>query len=124
MAMAMPDVCNTPSPAGPIPMPYPNTGQLATADGVSLKVLVDSKEVVVESTKLPNSLGDQAGTQGGLVSGTVGDQVTFKLYSSRVYVDGKKAVYLTATTAHNGSNPNAPMGSVLAPSQAKVLVEP
>ena len=31
-------------------------------------------------------------------------------------------VFHTATTAHNGSNANAPMGSHAAPSQTKVLV--
>ncbi len=124
LALGFPDVCKTPSPAGPIPIPYPNTGQLTTADGVIDKVLVESKEVVVESSKLPNSQGDEAGTAGGVVSGKNMDQVTFKQYSSKVIAKGKKVVFATATTAHNGSNPNLPTGVQVVPSQMKVLVNP
>ena len=122
VAQAMPDVCNTPSPTGPIPSPYPNIAQLNTADGVVNKVLIDSKEVVVETSTIPHSQGDEAGSQGGVTSGTDMDQVAFKQYSSKVIADGKKLVFATARTAHNGSNPNAPCGVQVAPSQAKVLI--
>ena len=122
LAQAVPDVCNTPSPAGPIPVPYPNLAQLNTADGVVNKVLIDSKEVVVESSTIPHSQGDEAGTQGGVTSGTNMDQVAFKQFSTKVLFDGKKVVFATAMTAHNGSNPNAPCGAQVVPSQAKVLV--
>ena len=124
LAQAFPDVCKTPSPAGPLPLPYPNLAQLATADGVSLKVLVDNKPVVVEPSVLAMSQGDEAGTAGGVVSGTSRERVTFKQASSKVSIDGKKAVFATAATAHNGSNPNAPVGLQSVPSQAKVLVAP
>ncbi len=120
--LGIPDVCKTPSPAGPIPIPYPNTGQLNVADGVIDKVLIESKEVVVESSKLPNSQGDEAGTAGGVVSGKNMDQITFKVYSTKVIAKGKKVVYCTATTAHNGSNPNMPAGAQIVPSQTKVLL--
>ena len=122
IALAVPDVCNTPSPSGPVPIPYPNVGQLNAADGTVDKVLIDSKEVVVETSKLPNSQGDEAGTQGGVQSGTNLDQVVFKQYSSKVICDGKKIVFNTAMTAHNGSNPNAPSGQQIVPSQLKVIV--
>ncbi len=123
MALGVPDVCKTPAPPGsPVPVPYPNIAQLNTADGVCPKVLVDSKEVVVETSKIPHSQGDEAGTVGGVQSGTNMDQVTFKQYSSKVVVDGKKAVFATAATAHNGSSANAPSGLQTVPSQAKVLV--
>jgi hypothetical protein len=123
-AMAMPDVCNTPAPPGPpIPVPYPNNGMLATASSVGMKVLVGSAPVIVESSKLPTSVGDQAGALGGLTSGVVGGPVSFKQYSAKVSAEGKKVVFLSATTGHNGDNPNA-VGSVTVPSQARVLVEP
>jgi len=121
VAQAVPDVCNTPSPSGPIPVPYPNIAQLNTTDGAVDKVLVDSKEVIVESSTVPHTQGDEGGTQGGVVSGTDMDQVAFKQFSSKVVCDGKKAVFATAMTAHNGSNPNA-VGLQVSPSQIKVLI--
>lgn len=124
VCFAMPDTCNTPAAPSPVPVPYPNTGQVSTATGVVMKVLVENKETVVEDSKIPMSSGDEAGTAGGVVSGTFGKDVTFKSYSSKVYFGGRKAVMVTAMTAHNGSNPNAPAGAQIAPSQAKVFVAP
>jgi hypothetical protein len=124
MCIAVPDTCKTPAAPSPIPMPYPNMGQVNTATDVVAKVLVENKETVVESSKLPSSNGDEAGTVGGVVSGTFGKDVTFKQSSSKVFFQGKKAVTLTAVTAHNGSNANAPAGCHVAPSQTKVLVAP
>lgn len=122
MCFAMPDTCKTPAAPSPIPVPYPNIGQVNTATGVIAKVVIEKKETVVETSKLPSSNGDEAGSVGGVVSGTFGKEVTFKQSSSKVFFQGKKAVMLTATTAHNGSSANAPAGAHIAPSQTKVLV--
>lgn len=122
---AMPDVCLTPAPpAPPVPVPYPNMGQVAAANGVVTKVLVENKETVAEGAKIPNSSGDEAGTNGGVTSGTNMGPVEPKTFSSKVFFGGKKVVFLTATTGHNGTSANAPMGAQIAPSQAKVLVAP
>lgn len=122
---AMPDVCLTPAPpAPPVPVPYPNTAQVASANGVVTVVLIENKETVVEGSKIPNSSGDEAGTNGGVTSGTNMGPVEPKAFSSKVFLQGKKAVFLTATTAHNGTSANAPMGVQVAPSQTKVLVAP
>jgi hypothetical protein len=121
----MPDVCKTPAPpAPPIPIPYPNTAQVAGSNGACTKVLVENKETVVEGSKVPNSMGDEAGTAGGVVSGTNMGPVEPKLFSSKVYCGGKKVVFLTSMAAHNGSNANFPAGAQIAPSQAKVFVGP
>ena len=119
---AIPDVCNVPSPAGPVPTPFPNMAGLSTADGTVSRVIMDGRDTVVESSTLPNSQGDEVGTQFGVTSGTQMDKVSFKTYSFKVMADGKKVVFMTAQTAHNGSNANAPCGMQVAPSQAKVLV--
>ena len=120
----IPDICLVPAPPGPpVPTPFPNTSDLSTADGVVDKVLFDSKEVVVESSTLPQSQGDEGGIQMGQQSGTIMDQVSFKAYSSKVLVDGKKVVHSLVPTAHNGTSANAPSGGMqVAPSQVKVLV--
>ncbi len=123
VAFALPDVCLTPMPpAGPVPMPYPNTAQLAACDEVVDMVLIENKEVVVEGSKIPNSSGDEAGTQGGVVSGVNMKEVQPKQFSSKVIAQGKKMVFFTAMTAHNGTNANAPCGNIIVPSQDKVFI--
>lgn len=121
--MALPDVCLTPAPpAPPIPIPYPNIAQAAAATGTVSKVLVENKEVVAEGSKIPNSSGDEAGSNGGVVSGMNMGEVQPKQFSSKVIAGGKKMTFVTATSGHNGSNANAPAGVQVAPSQAKVLI--
>ncbi len=116
-----PDVCKTP-PAPPVPAPYPNLGKVGSSDKAISKVVMQNKETVVESSKIPNSSGDEAGTLKGLVSQTNMSKIKFKKYSSKVYAKGKKIVFHTAATAHNGNNSNAPVGAHASPSQTKVLV--
>ena len=123
--MAVPDVCNTPAPpAGPIPIPYPNTAMVAQASKTSTKVKFVNKEVVTTKSEIPRSMGDEAGTAGGVMSGRNMDKVTFKKGSSKVKIEGQPCVHLTSTTGHNGSNANAPAGAQIAPSQTKVIVAP
>jgi hypothetical protein len=122
MCVGFPDVCLTPSGPSPVPIPYPNTAQVNGCDGTVDKVLMENKEVVVESSKIPRSSGNEAGTLGGVVSLLNMGQVGFQSYSFKVYVGGKKVVFQTAITTHNGSNPNNPAGAQLSPSQTKVTV--
>lgn len=125
VCFAMPDVCLTPAPpAPPVPIPYPNTGQLAAVNGAVEKVVIEMKETVVEGAKIPNSSGDEAGTNGGVTSGVNMGPVEPKLFSSKVYAKGKKVYFLTGTSAHNGTNANMPAGAQIAPSQVKVFVAP
>ena len=119
-----PDVCKTPSPAGPIPIPYPNFGMVNQATKTSTKVKFVGKEAVTLKSEIPRSMGDEAGTAGGVISGKNMDKVTFKKGSSKVKVEGQACVHLTSTTAHNGANANMPAGAQIAPSQTKVRVAP
>lgn len=123
MCMGMPDVCQVPAPPGPpIPTPFPNMGQASNATKTSSKVQIENKDAVTETSEIPSSSGDEPGTVGGVVSGTFTQKVVFKLGSSVVKAEGKGMAYLTAMTAHNGSNANMPAGLHMSPSQAKVLV--
>ena len=122
MCLGVPDVCLTPAAPSPVPIPYPNMGQLATASGTVSKVVIANMEAVVESTTIPQSQGDEPGTVGGVVSGVNMNQVAFKTYSSKCYANGKKMVYVTAMTAHNGSSANMPAGAQIVPSQVAVLI--
>ena len=127
MAMAMPDVCQTPAPpAGPVPIPYPNMAQLATADAstCSMKVLVESQPVHHVATEIPMSNGDEPGVNGGVVSGSQLGVCKRVQASTKVTVEGNGVVFVGGVTAHNGDTANAPVGNQVAPSQAKVLVSP
>ncbi len=121
--MGSPDTCLVPAPPGPpVPTPFPNMAQCAMATGTTTKVMVMNMPALTEASKIPMSMGDEAGVGGGVVSGMNMGPVAFRTSSSKVSFEGKKAVTLTSTTAHNGSNANMPAGTHLAPSQAVVLV--
>ncbi len=122
---AVPDTCLTPSPPGqPVPVPYPNTGMLNQAQNTSTKVKFVGKEVVTLKSKISRSMGDEAGTAGGVISGMNMGEVSFKKGSSKVKVEGQPCIHLTSMTGHNGVNANAPAGMVVVPSQTKVIVSP
>ena len=123
--MGMPDVCLTPAPpAPPVPIPYPNTAMLNQAKKTSKKVKFVGKEVVTQKSEIPKSMGDEAGSNGGIMSGMNMGPASFKNGSSKVKVEGQPCIHLTSMTGHNGVNANCPAGAVIAPSQTKVLVAP
>jgi hypothetical protein len=127
--MAAPDVCLTPMPPPPVgpgtvPIPYPNTAMLNQATKTSMKVKFMSKEVVTLKSEIPKSMGDEAGTNKGVMSGMNMDKVSFKKGSSMVKIEGQPCVHLTSLSGHNGMNANAPAGCQVAPSQTKVIVAP
>lgn len=121
---AFPDACKTPTPAGPVPIPYPNIGMVNQVTGESTKVKFSGAGVVTKKSKMTRSQGDEAGTAGGVVSGVNMNQVLYKKGSAKVKVEGQPVQHLTAMSGHNGSNANMPAGIQVAPSQTKVLVMP
>ena len=122
VVQGMPNVCLTPAPpAPPVPVPYPSMGKLAEASGAVEKVEVQNKPTITEGSKIPSTLGDAAGKNGGVVSGTTGDAAAPKTFSSKVTLAGKKVVVQTATFAMNGTSPNLPGGVHAAASQGVVF---
>jgi hypothetical protein len=59
--VATPDVCKTPSPAGEIPIPYPNTAQASDTTSGSKKVKTEGKEVMTKGASYKKSSGDEPG---------------------------------------------------------------
>jgi hypothetical protein len=122
-AFAFPDVCKVPAPpAPPIPVPFPNIAMLSQADSCSQNVRVLNQPVVTVDSEVPRSMGDEAGTAMGVVSGTQMDKVVFRQGSPNVRIEGAAPVALMDPTAHNGSSANAPAGHVIAPGQTEVLI--
>jgi hypothetical protein len=92
IAFAFPDVCNTPSPGGPVPIPYPNIAKLDEANPISntagkaLLVGSASDPVLLHNSVIPSSTGDEGGTAGGGVSsGTIKGPCTLSQASGSVF---------------------------------------
>ena len=121
-AMGMPDVCKVPAPPlPPIPTPFPNIAMLPQAVGTSVMVKIASRPVVTVASKVPISMGDEAGVAGGVVSGVFIGPCSFKLGVPTVKIEGNDVVTQLKPTAHNGTSANA-MGTILSPSQMTVLI--
>jgi len=67
----LPDVCNTPTPGGPVPVAYPNLAFSADLAGGTTSVLVDGGHSAAnKGSRFAVSTGDEPGTLGGVISGT------------------------------------------------------
>ena len=119
----VPDVCKTPSPAGPVPMPYPNISMLVQVMPVtaSKKTKILNRPVVLANSSVSMSSGNEAGVAGGVVSSLIKGPTQFLTFSTKVKVEGQPVTYHTGDTKQNGSNANT-VGKVVAPSQVKVTV--
>jgi hypothetical protein len=124
-AFAFPDTCLTPAPPSPapVPIPYPNTAMLNQAMGptCSLIVKIMNQPVVTKMTIIPRTMGDEAGVNGGVMSGMNMGQAAFKLGVPTVQVEGNDIVNMLKLTAHNGPSANA-YGALISPSQTTVIV--
>lgn len=89
----MPDVCLTPQPSGPpVPIPYPNTAMAADADKGAKSVLCDGNPILIQGSTFKQSTGDEAGSNGGVVSGKTKGLAEFVAGSFDVMIEGKGAV--------------------------------
>lgn len=100
----IPDVCKTPSPGGPVPIPYPNIAQIVTLASGTTTVKTDKIMGANKGSKFSLSNGDNAGTLGGVKSNVFMKEATWILYSFDVKMDGKNACRLTDKMFHNQEN--------------------
>jgi len=122
---AFPDTCKTPTPGGPVPIPYPNIAMVNQASGSSCakKVKICGKKAVHKKTKISMSSGDEAGCAGGgVISSKMKGAVNYKMGVSKVKIEGNDAINHLKMSGHNGSNANAPPGTQVAPSQTTVIL--
>ncbi|RKH09661.1 DUF4150 domain-containing protein [Corallococcus sp. CA047B] len=105
VTMAMPDVCKTPSPAGPVPIPYPNIARSADTAKGSETVVVEGKPVCVKDSNFSTSTGDEAGTAGGgVASSKTKGKAEFVNYSFDVKFEGKNVARAMDLMTHNDKN--------------------
>lgn len=121
MHFGFPDVCLVPTPAGPIPTPFPNIALTPTSIPSQVKVLVMCMPASNLMTITPISNGDNPGVAMGVASGLVMGPGSAMMGSSNVLVVGPPASKLAMPTKQNGISPNT-VGATIAPSQIRVLV--
>lgn len=104
MSPIFPDVCKTPSPGGPIPIPYPNIGQSAQATGGPTSVKVNGAMPMTKGAKYSMTSGDEAGSLGGVVSNKFKGEAEYMSYSFNVRMEGRNVCRLGDSLFHNNKN--------------------
>ena len=114
-----PDVCQTPTPGGPVPTPYVNIFQcsMVTPDTACSKVFIDGAPALHVKSATMLSNGDEPGVNGGTASGKFIGKGEFTQGSQKVSLEGKAAVSQGASTKHNQGNTT---GMCCTAGQAKV----
>lgn len=102
----LPDICKTPSPGGPVPVPYPIiisvSGDLVNG---TKSIKVDGGQpAAVKGSQLSRCTGDEAGTAGGVKSGTQLKEATWLSYSFDVMLEGRNACRLGDKLLMNKGN--------------------
>jgi hypothetical protein len=112
----VPDVCKTPSPGGPVPLPYPNIAQSSDLAGGTTTVQADGGNMIaIKGSHYQLSTGDEAGTVGGVASNTFKQETDWITYSFDVMMDGGNVCRLTDKKFHNHKNTVNAMGDFETP---------
>ncbi len=117
--MAAPDVCLTPSPAGPVPVPYPNMAMGNMAIPNVLTIFIMGMPVHNLGTTVAMTNGDNAGVSMGVASGTVMGPSRHITGCNTVLFMGMPATRMTSSTLQNSTNIS---GVRIAPSQTLVMM--
>src|SRR6266446_9881979 len=105
VTIAFPDVCKTPSPAGPIPIPYPNIAQSSDTAQGSKTVKMDGNPICLKDSNFSMSTGDEAGSAGGgVVSSKIKGKAEFVNFSFDVKFEGKNVARAFDLMLHNDKN--------------------
>lgn len=120
MAQAVPDVINTPTPTGPIPVPSVNM-----APGTNNNPALATPNVMVDGALATNVMSERMmsvtpGAGVGAVSGTFDGPCRNLMGSATLMMGNAPATGMCDTTAQNGMSPNT-VGSDLMPAQVKVI---
>src|ERR1039457_6893871 len=119
----LPDVCNTPSPAGPVPVPYPNIAMSSDLALGTTTVEADGGNMcAIYGSEFSKSTGDEPGTAGGVTSATFIKEATWITYSFDVKLEGKGACRLTDKMFHNHQNTVNMAGLLQQPLTPKDLI--
>jgi uncharacterized Zn-binding protein involved in type VI secretion len=104
---AFPDVCLSPPtpPAGPLPIPYPNTGKGSdTSEGSKTVQIAGQEAMIKDSSCFKSSMGDEAATKAqgmGVVTHQIQGKCYFVAWSMDVQIEGENVVRHMDMTTHN-----------------------
>lgn len=112
LTIAFPDPCKTPAALG-APLPYPNLARSADAAKTAKRTTADGKPVCTKGSELSTSTGDEPGSGGGVVSGTIRGRAHPVSASGDVRVEGAGALRAFDLLLHN--NRNTPPFPILQP---------
>jgi hypothetical protein len=117
-----PDVCKTPSPGGPVPVPYVNAAQDRDLANGSRSVSIEGNPVALADSNLNTSTGDEPGTAGGgLMSSKTKGKLTWGSYSIDVKIEGQGVVRFLDVTHHNGNTFNAALAQQGGPATGRAF---
>jgi hypothetical protein len=128
---ASPDVCLSPPspPAGPIPVPYPDSSFSKDMQNGSKTVMIKDKEVMLKDQSFyqTSPLGDEAATKGlgaGVVTHVITGKTYFVAWSMDVQFEGLNVDRHTDLTTSNHASPQpnvpAPFPNMAAYMQAMI----
>lgn len=101
----LPDVCKTPAPGGPVPVPFPNIAFAQDLMKGTSTIKADGGNMCSKyGSEFFKSTGDEAGTVGGVVSNTFIKEASWMTFSFDVKLEGKGACRLTDKMFHNHLN--------------------
>lgn len=114
----LPDVCLTPTSSGPVPINYPNIAFSKDLVKGTTTVFADGGHMCAnKGSEFYKSIGDEAGSVGGVVSGTHLAEATWITYSPDVFMEGRNACRLADKMLMNHGN-TACLAGVLNPELA------
>ena len=99
-----PDVCKTPTPGGPVPIPYPNLAESSNLAKGSKTVKIEGQMAAIKGCNYSTSTGDEPGATGGVMSSKAKGKAEFILYSFDVKIEGKNTCRMGDTMTHNDKN--------------------
>jgi len=116
----IPDVRKTPTPFGPVPIPYPNIAMSSDLMKGTTTVKADGGNMCANyGSEFFKSTGDEPGVVGGVASSTFIKEATWITFSFDVKLEGKAACRLTDKMFHNHQNTVNMCGVIQAPLTAK-----
>jgi hypothetical protein len=119
MDTGFPDVCLTPTPAGPVPIPYPNIAAGPMGVPAAYNILYMCTPAHNMSTTVPLTNGDNAGVAMGVASGMVMGPSRHLTGAFTVLLNYMPATRMTSMALQNSTN--CP-GARIVPSQVKILI--
>jgi hypothetical protein len=102
MYTGFPDTCKTPTPGGPVPIPYPNIAMSKDTMKGTTTVKCDGNPINVKDSCFAMSNGDQAGAAMGVMSNKIMGKAEWMNYSMDVKANKKNVCCLGDPMMSNG----------------------